>query len=163
MTQILTQNRKFRYGRGSTKGKIPFEYPYRTAPNGRFSAEKTPRPILLSSRSGVRVPPGVPILWCGEDSKIKIQQSGGLLIARLLPSNSLILRVPPGVPIFGCRSCSNIIWWVSPSGLRPRIVVPVFVGSNPITHPIKREDTSWYPLFLYGYLWVMGFERGDPA
>ena len=29
------------------------------------------------------------------------------------------------------------IWWVSPSGLRPRIVVPVFVGSNPITHPNK--------------------------
>ena len=60
LTQILTQNRKFRYGRGSTKGKIPFVYPYRKAPNGRFSAEKTPRPILLSSRSGVRVPSGVP-------------------------------------------------------------------------------------------------------
>ena len=26
-----------------------------------ISAEKTPKPILLSSRSGVRVPPGVPI------------------------------------------------------------------------------------------------------
>ena len=62
LTQILTQNRKFRYGRSSTKGKIPFEYPYRTAPNGRFSAEKTPWPILLSSRSGVRVPSGVPLL-----------------------------------------------------------------------------------------------------
>ena len=60
LTQILTQNRKFRYGRSSTKGKLPFEYPYRKAPNGRFSAEKTPWPILLSSRSGVRVPPGVP-------------------------------------------------------------------------------------------------------
>ena len=26
LTQILTQNRKFRYGQGSTNGKIPFEY-----------------------------------------------------------------------------------------------------------------------------------------
>ena len=42
LTQILTQNRKFRYGRGSTKGKISLEYPYRKAPNGRIRAEKTP-------------------------------------------------------------------------------------------------------------------------
>ena len=42
LTQILTQNRKFRYGQGSTKGKIPFEYPYRTAPDGRIRTEKTP-------------------------------------------------------------------------------------------------------------------------
>ena len=28
LTQILTQNRKFRYGRSSTKGKISLEYPY---------------------------------------------------------------------------------------------------------------------------------------
>ena len=42
LTQILTQNRKFRYGRGSTKGKIACEYPYRKAPNGRFILEKTP-------------------------------------------------------------------------------------------------------------------------
>ena len=42
LTQILTQNRKFRYGRSSTKGKIHRENPDRTAPNGRFSAEKTP-------------------------------------------------------------------------------------------------------------------------
>ena len=62
LTQILTQNRKFRYGRGSTKGKTHPEYPCWKAPNGRFSAEKTPRPILLSSRSGVRVPSGVPFL-----------------------------------------------------------------------------------------------------
>ena len=61
LTQILTQNRKFRYGQGSTNGKTQPEYPYRTAPNGRIRAEKTPRPILLSSRSGVRVPPGVPL------------------------------------------------------------------------------------------------------
>lgn len=26
-------------------------------------------------------------------------------------------------------------WWMSSSGLRPRIVVPLFVGSNPIIHP----------------------------
>ena len=44
------------------QGENTFEYPYRTAPNGRFSAEKTPWPILLSSRSGVRVPSGVPLL-----------------------------------------------------------------------------------------------------
>ena len=62
LTQILTQNRKFRYGRSSTKGKLPFQYLYGTAPNGRIRTEKTPRPILLSSRSGVRVPPGVPDL-----------------------------------------------------------------------------------------------------
>ena len=40
-----------------------------------------------------------------------------------------------------------------------RIVVPGVVGSSPITHPIKTEDTKRYPLFLYGYLWVMGLER----
>ena len=42
LTQILTQNRKFRYGRGSTNGIFPPNYPYRKAPNGCFSAEKTP-------------------------------------------------------------------------------------------------------------------------
>ena len=73
LTQILTQNRKVRCGRGSTKGKLPFQYPYGTAPNGRFSAEKTPWPILLSSRSGVRVPPGVPLIWqmSGRTAKLR--------------------------------------------------------------------------------------------
>ena len=35
-----------------------------------------------------------------------------------------------------------------------RIVVPGVVGSSPITHPIKRKDTFWYPFFLYlGWQW----------
>ena len=40
-----------------------------------------------------------------------------------------------------------------------RIVVPGVVGSSPITHPIKRKDTFWYPFFLYGIWRVMGLER----
>ena len=39
------------------------EYPDRTAPNGPKSTLKSPVPTLLSSRSGVRVPSGVP-LFC---------------------------------------------------------------------------------------------------
>ena len=79
LTQILTQNRKFRYGQDSTNGKTQPEYPYRTAPNGRIRAEKTPRPILLSSRSGVRVPPGVPLKfgkrWVGQSGCKMVQSS----------------------------------------------------------------------------------------
>ena len=52
---------------------------------------------------------------------------------------------------------SNLIWWVSPRGLRHRIVVPVFVGSNPITHPIKKR-VAFATLFFIWVLWVMGFE-----
>ena len=44
-----------------------------------------------------------------------------------------------------------------------RIVVPGVVGSSPITHPIKNEDTIWYPRFLYGYSGVMGLERPTPV
>ena len=41
-------------------------------------------------------------------------------------------------------------------------MVPVFVGSNPITHPRKRRGDLWSPLlFLFGA--VMGFEEGDPS
>ena len=79
LTQILTQNRKFWYGRSSTKGKNNREYPDRIAPNGRFGAEKMPRPILLSSRSGVRVPPGVPLKfgkrWVGQSGCKMVQSS----------------------------------------------------------------------------------------
>ena len=81
LTQILTQNRKFRYGRSSTKGKNHCEYPDRTAPNGRFSAEKTPRPILLSSRSGVRVPSGVPLFTSGGFSKLNMVDIAQLVSA----------------------------------------------------------------------------------
>ncbi len=42
--------------------------------------------------------------------------------------------------------------------LRPRIVVPVFVGSIPITHPIKTGDIFGYLLFFYD-LETMGIER----
>ena len=38
------------------------------------------------------------------------------------------------------------------------IVVPGVVGSSPITHPIKTEDTVWYPLFLYPQLWMIWYE-----
>ena len=38
------------------------------------------------------------------------------------------------------------------------IVVPGVVGSSPITHPIKTEDTFWYPLFLYPQLWMIWYE-----
>ena len=38
------------------------------------------------------------------------------------------------------------------------IVVPGVVGSSPITHPIKRKDTIWYPFFLY-FVAVMGLEQ----
>ena len=81
LTQILTQNRKFRYGQGSTNGKTQPEYPYRTAPNGRIRAEKTPRPILLSSRSGVRVPSGVPLLTSGGFSKLNMVDVAQLVSA----------------------------------------------------------------------------------
>ena len=60
MTQILTQNGKNQCGQRSTNGKEPLQLSYQRAPKGRFSTEKTPFPTLLSSRSGVRVPPGVP-------------------------------------------------------------------------------------------------------
>lgn len=40
--------------------------------------------------------------------------------------------------LLACHSAQLHTWWVSPRGLRHRIVVPVFVGSNPITHPIKK-------------------------
>ncbi len=33
--------------------------------------------------------------------------------------------------------------------LRPRIVVPVFVGSNPITHPMKNSDVFTSEFFSY--------------
>lgn len=65
-------------------------------------------------------------------------------------------RVPPGVPV---KIVSNLIWWVSPRGLRHRIVVPVFVGSNPITHPIKKR-AAHAALF---FIWVFvgdGIRRG---
>lgn len=56
LSQILTQNRKNWYGQSSTKGKRTLKLPCEKAPNGRHSATKIPRPILLSGRSGVRVP-----------------------------------------------------------------------------------------------------------
>ena len=61
LTQILTQNGKNQCGQRSTNGKVPLQLSYQRAPKGRFSTEKTPFPTLLSSRSGVRVPPGVPL------------------------------------------------------------------------------------------------------
>ena len=61
LTQILTQNGKNQCGQRSTNGKSPPQLPAQRASKGRFSTEKTPFPTLLSSRSGVRVPPGVPL------------------------------------------------------------------------------------------------------
>ena len=37
----------------------------------------------------------------------------------------------------------TLIWWMSSSGLRPRIVVPLFVGSNPIIHPMWIRKVEW--------------------
>ena len=42
--------------------------------------------------------------------------------------------------------------------LRPRIVVPVFVGSNPITHPRKRKGDLLGLLSFFARV-VMGIER----
>lgn len=41
--------------------------------------------------------------------------------------------------------------------LRPRIVVPTCVGSNPITHPIKNNTIHSDGVIFY--LWCMGFEK----
>ncbi len=60
LTQVLTQNRKNWYALESIKAKLLLKPFHQSVPNGQESAAKIPRPILLSSRSGVRVPPGVP-------------------------------------------------------------------------------------------------------
>ena len=98
LTQILTQNRKFRYGHSITKGKFRSENPDRTAPNGCFSVPKTLLPILLSSRSGVRVPPGVPNLFGRTEGRERLNATRMSVARELLASDSLIKRVPPGVP-----------------------------------------------------------------
>ena len=70
-------------------GKAPPEMSYQRAPKGRFSTEKTPFPTLLSSRSGVRVLPGVPSLLSvgSEELIVKSEEVwcafGTILISRL--------------------------------------------------------------------------------
>ena len=70
MTQILTQNRKNRYGRDTIKEKATLKFPHQRASNGQKITPKIPRPMLLSSRSGVRVPSGVPFKKCNQHNRI---------------------------------------------------------------------------------------------
>ena len=149
MTQILTQNRKKRYGKDAAKEKAALKFPHQRAPNGRKITAKMPFPILLSSRSGVRVPSGVPISYRVSPDSNNQMQRGRALPARAGPSRSLMLRVPSGVP-FSIQQ--NRIWWIWPSWLRRQIVALKIVGSSPIIHPIKfrfREEIGTFSLYSF--------------
>ena len=81
-------------------GTILLKLPDQTAPTGPKSMQKSPLSTLLSSRSGVRVPSGVPFFKPGFPGLENQMQRGRALLARARPSDSLIKRVPSGVPLF---------------------------------------------------------------
>ena len=123
LTQILTQNRKFRCGRFSIKGKNHRKYPDRTAPNGRFSGQKTLLPILLSSRSGVRVPPGVPLLTSGGFSKLNMVDIAQLVSASDCGSEGrgFESHYPPQKNRRYLRISPVFIWFWADNGIRKAV------------------------------------------
>ena len=72
---------------------------------------------------------------CRQSRHIKIVLEARLCFSRFTIPYSLLTKY---------------VWWVSPRGLRHRIVVPAFVGSNPISHPIKKDR----PFGLSFFIWV---------
>ena len=102
MTQILTQNRKKRYGMDAVKEKSALKSPHQRVPNGHKITAKMPFPILLSSRSGVRVPSGVPFL----------------LLRRIIPQRLQVCRSPIGLE----PSNATVRWTVARDGSTERLL-----------------------------------------